>query len=318
MSENIQPIHEVFLPRAQGLFHLLRNYVPSFTGASSRESLRVDQFNGSDGSITLRYTMRRGGRFWGHPCSPMLEFRTITPDSPESVTFGPETTLKSERIGATTETVDNRAGDGDVEVDFSDLFSKEDSKETSHDKSAGGSVKVSIESEQDVEGIASFKEAVETEAHAEVSESTATSSSTGKEDTGDEGTIVKPGHCKVITETRARADTRQTVTAEGAFSFAFAAGQYTHDVERKHHWIWTVWESWQQFLDCVNGDAPDNYPMADSFQRRPIEHADRWALRMLNVPLRYDVKFEGKVIRSFAVRDCPRDDAVPGAAGRGR
>ena len=97
----------------------------------------------------------------------MMEFRNITPDSPESVTFGPETTLKSERIGATTETVDNVAGDGDVEVDFSDLFSKEDSKETSHDKSAGGSVKVSIESEQDVEGIASFKEAVETEAHAE-------------------------------------------------------------------------------------------------------------------------------------------------------
>ena len=307
MTEKAIPIHEVFLPRAQGLFHLLRQYVPSFTGAKSRESLRVDQFNGADGSITLRYSMRRGGLFWGHPCTPMLEFRNITPDSPESVVFGPETTLKSERIGATTETVDNRAGDGDVEVDFSDLFSKEDSKEDSKDKSAGGSVKVSIEAEQSVEGVASFKEAVETEAHAEVSESTSTSSSTGKEDTGDEGTIVKPGHCKVIAETRSRADTRQTVTADGAFSFALAVGQYTHAVKRQHQWMWTVWESWQQFLDCVNQQAPDNYPMADSFQRRPIEHADRWALKALDVPLRYDVKFEGKVIRSFAVRDCAGD-----------
>ena len=111
-------------------------------------------------------------------------------------------------------------------------------------------------------------------------------------------------HCKIISETRSRADTRQTVTAEGAFSFVLAVGQYTHDVKRKHQWMWTVWESWQQFLDCVNGDAPDNYPMSDSFKRRPIEHADRWGLRMLAVPLRYDVKFEGKVIRTFSVTDC--------------
>ena len=34
----IEPIHEVFLPRAQGLFHLLRQYVPSFTGARAAES----------------------------------------------------------------------------------------------------------------------------------------------------------------------------------------------------------------------------------------------------------------------------------------
>ena len=70
MSGKIQPIHEIFLPRAQGLFHLLRKYVPSFTGATSRESLCVDQFNAADGSIKLRYTMRRGGRFWGHRAAP--------------------------------------------------------------------------------------------------------------------------------------------------------------------------------------------------------------------------------------------------------
>ena len=113
---------------------------------------------------------------------------------------------------------------GDVEVNFRDLFAEKETSESTH--SEGGSVKTSIESEQSIEGVASFKESVEVEAHAEISESQG--SETDKESEGSEGTTVPgpifdpdtgemkaPGKRVRITETRTRADVEVEVSAEG-------------------------------------------------------------------------------------------------------
>ena len=295
------PIHEVFEKRAQGIIHMLRMVIPAFQGATSGEPLTVEQTSNDDG-VTLRFNMVRHRHVGGHWRHGFVEFGNITPLDPKAVTFGPETILSSEQIGSNEQTVDNRDGDGDVEVDFNDLFSHESGDEKTTDKSVGSSLSISISSEQDVEGVAKFGESIESEVHAEVSESETKSETTTHEEGGDEATIVKPGHCKIITESRTRADVRQEVSARGDFSFYLIAGAYVTGI--KHHHQEHRWDSWQQFVDVINGDAPDNWALADELKKHRVFSADRWALAPLNAPLRYAVTFEGRVIRKYSVRDC--------------
>ena len=94
----------------------------------------------------------------------------------------------------------------------------------------------------------------------------------------------------------------QTVTAEGTFTHTVRIGRLARKVKPEHHWNSVDWDSWQQFKDCVNGDAPDNYPMSAKFKADPPYHADLWALADVSAPLRYTVKFEGKIIEGYAVR----------------
>ena len=296
------PLHEVFLPRAQGIAHLMRSYIEAWDGSSSTESMSVEQIENKDGTVNLRFWRRR---WQGRKGSQgLIEFRNIQAADPQGITFGPETLLRSQLIGATSQTVDNSEGYAPVEINLGDLFGKEDTKESASEKSAGGSIKISAEAEQSVEGVASFKESVEAEAHTEMSESSSQSQTATHEDTGEETTEVPEGKCIVITESRARADTSQQVTAQGEFTFALAIGAYVHHVKPQHKMQVSVWESWTQFKDVVNRDAPDNWPMAMEFKKKHAYHADLWALQDLKSPLRYLVKFEGKIIRKYSVRKC--------------
>ena len=233
----------------------------------------------------------------------VIEFGNIQAMDPRNVLFGPETLLKSEQLGATSQTVNN-GGYRDININLRDLFGKEDSSEESTEKSAGTSLKVSVESEQDVEGFAKFKESVEAEAHAEVSESSSRSQTSSHEEEGGEDTSVPPGGCIIALESRARADTSQVVTASGAFTHTVRVGQYSHKVAPKHKWGMVQWDSWAQFVDVVKGEAPDNWPWATKFKEHPPNHGDLWALADINSPLRYVVKFEGKIIRKYSVQKC--------------
>ena len=296
------PIHEIFQGRAQGVMHMMRKYgAEELDGASSKEPVYVQQIAGGPGAgPTIRYWRKR--HEGAKDRQAFVEFGNIQPVSPKDMVFGPETTLNSEQISSTERTIDNRGGYKDLDISFGQLFGKETADEKSEDKSAGGSVKVSIESEQDVEGVASFKEAVEMEAHAEIAESESHSETVSHEDTGEEETSVPVGKMIIITQSRSRADTVQTVTAHGEFTHTVRIGQHTRKVAPRHKNSSIGWDSWEQFKDCVNGDAPDNYPMSAKFKADPPYHADLWALADVSAPLRYTVKFEGKIIEGYAVR----------------
>ena len=112
-----------------------------------------------------------------------------------------------------------------MEVNFRDLFGKSDSSES--EQGGGASVKVTIESEQGVEGVASFKEAIETEAHAEFSETEGTE--TSQEQEGEEGTTVHAGKRARITETRQRADGEVEISGkrDTLFISKIAAGKHS-------------------------------------------------------------------------------------------
>ena len=303
MAEQAKPIHEIFLPRAHGVGHLVRNYgIEGLQGFSAGEALTVDLIPGSgDVGPTLRFW--RHGVIGSKHRQGVIEFGNIQAMDPRNVLFGPETLLKSEQLGATSQTVNN-GGYRDININLRDLFGKEDSSEESTEKSAGTSLKVSVESEQDVEGFAKFKESVEAEAHAEVSESSSRSQTSSHEEEGGEDTSVPPGGCIIALESRARADTSQVVTASGAFTHTVRVGQYSHKVAPKHKWGMVQWDSWGQFVDVVKGDAPDNWPWATKFKEHPPNHGDLWALADINSPLRYVVKFEGKIIRKYSVQKC--------------
>ena len=304
---NAKPIHEIFVGRARAIGHMMRKYaaqLEGFEAFSNNESLNVQLIDGDESSgPTLRYTRRRS--YGGKRRHAVIEFGNIQPLDPRNVLFGPETVLKSEMIGSTEQTVDNRGGYAEVEVNLGDLFGKESASEQSTDKSAGTSVSVSVTASQSIEGFAEFEESVTAEAHAEISESSSSSESSSREDSGSENTSVPIGKCVVIRETRARADTSQEVTAEGVFGHTVRIGQYTERVKPEHKWSMTQWDSMSMFRDCVNGDAPDNWPWAERFKADPPWSADaKWALREISSPLRYQVKFEGKIKRSYSVTPC--------------
>ena len=203
---DVRPIHEVCLPLAQDILYLVRDRgLYRIQSSKLRQPLKALAYPQDDGSTRLLYE-----RIDEHDGA--VEFH-VTPGDTAHVVYGDEHILKSENLPSVSEVVDARNHDADVEVNFRDLFGKSDSSES--EQGGGASVKVTIESEQGVEGVASFKEAIETEAHAEFSETEGTE--TSQEQEGEEGTTVHAGKRARITETRQRADGEVEITANGHF-----------------------------------------------------------------------------------------------------
>ena len=292
MSEKL---FDVFNKRARGIGHLLRNApVPGMSGFSAHEALSVTQTSADP--PTLIYGRKHSTR--AHH-SQLVVFEHVTANGVEGITFGPQTVLKSEDLGSISEIVDNRKNSEPQTVKYRDLFGKAEAKEKSSEKSAGTSVSVTISAKQSVEGVAEFDESMTAEAHAEVSESESSSQETSSEDESEHELGVAPGKRVRVTMDRKKADVVQTAKANGKFTHTVAVVETTGG-----HWKHLVrWDTWQQFKDCLNGDAPDNWPLAEYFKAHKPAHADLWALADLNVPLEYDVKFEGRIVRSFTVEE---------------
>ena len=289
-----EPVHEVCLPLAQDILFLVRGRgLYRVQSSRQRQALKAFAFPQDDGSTRLLYE-----RMSEHDGA--VEF-FVAPGDTAHVVYGDEHILESENLPSVSEVVDARGHDADVEVNFRDLFGQSESSESQ--QGGGASVKVSIESEQDIEGVAKFKESVETEAHAEFSETEGTE--TSQEQEGEEGTLVHAGKRARITETRQRADGEVEITAEGHFVVSkIAAGLHSGGKFVGGHNGY--WGSLTDLLDAVTGDAPSNVHLADSFRRRPIGKPGIEAvarLRNFSAPLRYKGKFEGRIIKSYTVED---------------
>ena len=292
--DEARPIHEVFLPVAQDVAFLTRGRgIYRFETIKRNEPFKVFSYPQDDGTTRLVY--QRTNEHDGD-----VELYVAAGDTAH-LTYGDEHILESENLPSVSEVVDARSHDADVEVNFRDLFGKSESSET--EQGGGASVKVTLESEQDIEGVASFKESVETEAHAEFSETEG--SETSQEQEGEEGTTVHAGKRARITETRMRADGEVEIKAEGRFVISrvsvgkhsggkFIGGHNGH------------WHSLSDLLDAATGDAPSNIHLADSFRARPIAKQGTEAVARLkdfSAPLRYKAKFEGRIVKSYTVED---------------
>ena len=56
------------------------------------------------------------------------------------------------------------------------------------------------------------------------------------------------------------------------------------------HHGYAQWNTFQDFRDVVEGRAPSNWSLADSFRKRPLLDSLKWALDELNASVRYKVK----------------------------
>ena len=224
--------------------------------------------------------------------------------------YGAETILKAQDLGALTEMVDNRTGFKPIEVDFSDLFSKTDTKEDT--KGGGTSTKISIDASEGIEGFGSIKESITQEVHAEFSEREG--SSVTNQLGGDEGTIVPVGKRIQVTETRKRADTQIEVFSDALFGSSVKAG--SHDPRWNHGWKKggpphkAYWQTWQDFVDALKGEAADNIDLAEDFRRHPVHHYDLNVLNPLDGRVHYTVRFEGKIIKDYAVHGVLNDGTL--------
>ena len=289
-----KPIHEVFRIRAQRIGFILRDRIGRFHGWNPHhEPCRVFVHDGDAGSKLVQFQRIADPR-----C--IIEFGNVTAAGTENTRYGKETILKAEDLGAVSETYRNN-GFEPADVSFRDLFGKTDTKEK--DASAGTSTKITIEAEEGIEGFGSVKESVEQEIHAEFAESE--SSEVTNEREGEEGTSVPVGKAVEITETRKRADTELEVFSDAEFTFNLKCG--SHDPRWSHGWKKggpphkATWGTWQEFVDAVRGDAPDNIDLATAFKRHPARHSDLDVLDPLDGQVRYTVRFEGKILKSYDV-----------------
>ena len=276
-----RPIQEVFMRRARGVGHILRDRVWRMTGFESGEPLRVE-LTSENGKTRLRFYRVKDG----HGC---IEFDNITPAGVADVRFGEETTLSSEQIDAQEEIIDNSHGAVPISKTYEANFAHGQSSETQ--KSAGTSVTVSVSASEGVEGIAEFQESIETEAHAEFSETKGEESSVGR--TSSYSIEVPPGKKIKVCSTRTIAKKQVKVTAHGKFTHTVAVGKHSggHFVGG-HNKGYGRWDSWDNFVDVINRHAPDNWDLATSFKQKHAWHADLWALDALESDVAYEVTYD--------------------------
>ena len=282
-------IQDLFRGRAQGVGHLMRDRVWRTAGFASNEQLTVELIPGA--KPTLRY--RRAS-----DTDLCIEIGEITPTGLASVLWGEERTLASEQIGSTSQIVDNRNGAAPIPVKLADAFSETDSQ--SESEKTGVSVSVSVKASQKIGGVASFEESITAAANHEISETRG--SATTHSESGEEQTVVPVGARVRITETRARADVEIPVTAVGQFHHTLGIGKHSGGdwkggAGRGYGW----WSSWDQFVSCVRGGAPDNWDFATSLREHPPWHADLWALNPIDASVAYTVTWQGRVMRTYTV-----------------
>ena len=299
MSDNAKPLHEVFKRRALDVGEICGERVSHIPAIFDSDPLKVALEDGTNPTLIYWFTKHHDAA---------VAFEQITPAGLADVVFGEENVLNSEQLGSISEEVDNRNGVGDVEVNFRDLFAEKNTSETTD--SEGGSISTTVEAEQDIEGVASFKESITAEAHKEFSETHG--SETDKENEGSEGTtvpgpvfnadgsVLTPGKRVRIVETRSRSDVEVEVSATGKFKHVTKIGQHSggHFVHHRY----SQWDSWEDFVDCVTGHAPDNWDLAASFKKHPpLKKLVKQVTTDLSAAVRYRVKWEGRVVRTYAV-----------------
>ena len=291
-----RPIHEVFNKRARGIGHILRDRIPRMHGFKGQEKLVPVMNTNRDGTMMLQFYRENDHGAW-------IEFGNLQASGHGNIVYGEETILKAEDLGAVSEIVHNKEGVGDIHVRFEDLFEKTDSKES--DKSGGTKTSITVSAKENIEGFASIEESITQEAHAEFAEKEG--SVVKNERKGEESTVVEVGKDVEILETRQRVDSQIEVSAKAQFGFILIVGQ--HDHRWNHGWKGTRyrWDSWQQFQDVIKGEAPSNWPLAREFAKHPANHADFWALDDLDSEVRYTIRFEGKINKSYTVKEINKD-----------
>ena len=267
----------------------MRDRVWRTAGFASNELLTVELLDGP--KPTLRYRRTSDG-------DSCIEIGEITPTGLANVLWGEERTLKSEQIGSTSQIVDNRNGVAPIPVKLADQFAKTDSQ--SESEKTGVSVSVTVKASQKIGGVASFEESITAAANHEISETHG--SSVTHSESGEEHTVVPVGKRVRITETRSRSDVEIPVTAVGQFNHTLGIGKHSGGhwkggAGRGYGW----WKSWEDFVECVKGDAPDNRDFATSLREHPPWHTDLWALNPLDAAVCYTVTWEGRMMRTYTV-----------------
>ena len=286
-------ISDVFLGRAQGVAHLMRDRVWRMTGASSSEPMQVE-LDESGQNPTVRYRLERD-------TDGCIEIGSITPAGIANVQYGTRIPQNSVPIASSIREEDNRFGVEPINIKFSELFGHTDTHGESH--KVGGSVQVQIKSSQKIAGgSVSFDEAVTATATTEFS------SSEGSTDvhnvTGEESTSVPVGKRVRFKETISLSDLVIPATAHGKFSHTFAIGKHSGGRwkggnGRGFGW----WDSWEEFCAVVRGDAPDNWAFAKSMRDTPPWNADLWALNDIVADLKYEIRLTGATIAAYEVEE---------------
>ena len=282
-------LQSIFLPRARGVGHLMRDRVWRMTAFASNEPLTVELLDGP--APTIRYRRVSDG-------DACIEIGSITPGALAAVHWGEEQVLRSEQIGSTQQTIDNRDGPAPISVKFADVFAETHSSSSS--SKTGVAASVTVKSTQKIGGVVGFEESITLAANREVSESEGSSST--RSDTADESTAVPAGRRVRITETRTRSDVDIPVTAQGTFTHTLGIGKHSGgDWQGKPGEGHGYWSSWDNFVQCVDGQAPDNWDFATSLREHPPWQADRWALNPIDGAVAYVVSWEGRVVRTYTV-----------------
>lgn len=309
MSE--RPLTEVFKSRIRGAAHLVRFVAPGMDGFDIHEPLYMELDEDGDNPTINAWRDQRDDH---NHHQGVIVIGNITPKGVADVVYGDEQVINSEVIGSFERTIDNTTGVRPEEVSLSDLFSQSKGHEDTHEQSSGGSVEVSVEATESIEGVAEFTEAVTSEVHTEVTDSETSSSESGREAGGEESTVVPEGYKVKFVKVITREDVAQDVSARGEFGHTIDFVNVCHRCTKAHQWRNRVnFDSWEQFCDVIRDyeNQPDNYPLVQALKDRHPYHADLWALADLDTEVKYRVKFEGRIKTEFRTETLAKPEGAP-------
>ena len=305
MPEERKSLVQVFGNQMVGIAHLMRNIAPGWKGFNLTEPGMGFDVTASDAGPTLTLWRQR---VHGHQHQAVMEFRNITPAGIQGLAYGPERALKSDALPGVSETLDNRDGTDPLDWDLSEEATDAIEKANASSKSVGGSVSVTLEAKESVEGMAEFGESVTAEVHSDLEESQSETISSGTaQGAAFKGTIAA-GQCRVARLRQSREDIAQEVEATGKMTFAVAIGLYNHGGHARYKWDQVaVFPSLQELDDIVlhPNQQADNAPLVQEARAAPVRHADLWALDLMpDSKVHYTATYQGVLKRRLALDPC--------------
>lgn len=300
-----RPIHEVFDEMLYAVLDVTRYAgIWRIHPDSFRNGYRVEQIE-HGGTLTLRYHDKND---W----HSVIEFNNIVQSGLSKLTWGDPVYGNMVDLGTLEEEVDNREGVNDFPINFRDLFSQSESSSSTDSTSATQSL--TVKAAVSIEGVGSL----ETEAMASATE--AFEESEGKDSTEEEessagtvvpgktynedGSVETMGRRVRVTETRKKGDSTRRGEGMAGFNFGIALGKTTSPHDHWAHGGWEHWPTFDRFLDCVKGRAPDNWALAQWWKHHPPAKRDmERVMRPLNAEVSFDAVRPGSVIRSIVVEE---------------
>lgn len=275
---------EVFRARAERVINCVHTVVPRWYDKGYKLGAPLaSAYDASEAKV----------QFW-LPSDPRarIEFNSIKPKDLINVVIGASVTLKDEKIDAASELINNLHGKSPLEEEYEATFEETTSAEDAITAGMSVSATETFKEGGDLSPVEAEQSLTES-VYSEFSRTTSKGASVSRMQKFN--VSVEPGDIEKVFGTRSVAKIKQRITGVGDFTFKLIIGDF-----HPNHWHDArSWDSWDDFIEVINGKAPDNYPLATNFHGSTPTRCSvspyanpTWVAEPLSAPFEMDIEYD--------------------------